>query len=88
MGPQEDKRATRGLTGCKHDLPKLLALNDRNGERENLGFGGEKRRPSTGGSAKGIPESEGVRKRGLEDNKRDQSNLRRILGWKAEDAFL
>ena len=56
-----------------HDLPKLLALNDRSGERENLGFGGEKRRLSTGGSAKGIPESEGVRKSGLEDNKRETS---------------
>ena len=49
----------RGETaGCKHGGPKSRASNDRKGEREYLGLGGEKRRPSTGGSAKGIPEGE------------------------------
>jgi hypothetical protein len=61
----------RGLTGCKHAIPKLRASNDCRGKRENLGFGGEKRRPSTGGSAKGIPKSEGVRKRRLGHNERE-----------------
>jgi hypothetical protein len=36
-------------------------LNDRRGERESLGRGGEKRYSATGGSAKGIPEIEGLR---------------------------
>jgi hypothetical protein len=61
IGSKTDRDDERLLTGCKHGLPYLLASNDRKGERKSLSFGGEKRRPSTGGSAKGIPESEGKR---------------------------
>lgn len=54
---QKEREELRGLTpgGCKQGRPKLLASNDERGEREYLGWGGEKRRLATGGSAKGIP---------------------------------
>jgi hypothetical protein len=71
MGSQREVRATREPTGCKHAIPKLRASNDRRGKRENLGFGREKRRPSTGGSAKGIPECEGLRRGKLGHDERD-----------------
>ena len=51
------------FTGCKHGLPKLLASNDRRGDSEYLGWGGEKRRLPTAGSANGMPASAGELRR-------------------------
>jgi hypothetical protein len=63
MGSQREKQATRMLTSCMHAGPKLVALNDAKGARESLSVGRAKRRFPTGGSAKGRPKFEGMRKR-------------------------